>query len=382
MNESRDEQVAHVLGAGIESLDLPDEQHLIADTMYKAASSFLRDYWSDSETGGAMYPQGSMRLGTVTRLIHRKDEYDLDMVCRHDVDKEDVTKEDLKADIGFALEQFIKSHPELGLIPEDEGRRCWTFSHESLPFHMDVLPAIPDPKSGPNGILVTDTEAFRWHRSAPIAYADWFLDLQREEWEAGARVLAERKQMDVERLPRHAFKTALQRTVQALKRHRDIYFAKDLKRRPASIIITTLAAQSYEPVGSLFDVLRHVVERMPTLVARTASGHEIPNPVQPRENFADRWKGHPGRSRAFFEWMAQAQRDFGALETIHGIPDLLAKTATILGNGPAAAAQRALGNGLRQARLAGELTMAPVAGTLVRRGKGPVVHQHDFHGDH
>ncbi|MDQ1295619.1 MAG: uncharacterized protein QG608_3504, partial [Actinomycetota bacterium] len=33
-----------------------------------------------------------MRLGTVTRLIHRNDEYDLDMVCRHDLDKSQITR--------------------------------------------------------------------------------------------------------------------------------------------------------------------------------------------------------------------------------------------------------------------------------------------------
>jgi hypothetical protein len=263
---NRDEQLTAILGAGIDSLDIPEDQFLVAETAYETASDFLREYWADSDTGGAMYPQGSMRLGTVTRLIHRNDEYDLDMVCRHDLDKSQITQAALKADVGEALEQFTKAHPESGLELDDEGRRCWTFKHKALPFHLDVLPALPNPKAPDTGILVTDTEAFRWHPSDPLGYADWFLRRQHEEWVVGMQHVAVHKQMEVKSLPQRAFKTTLQRAVQALKRHRDIYFAKDLKNRPASIIITTLAARSYEPGGSLFEVLCHVVQKMPELV--------------------------------------------------------------------------------------------------------------------
>jgi hypothetical protein len=53
------------------------------------------------------------------------------------------------------------------------------------------------------------------------------------------------KQMDVEEVPDWYVKTTLQRTVQALKRHRNIYFVDGPENRPASIIITTLAARAY-----------------------------------------------------------------------------------------------------------------------------------------
>ncbi|ADL45306.1 nucleotidyltransferase domain-containing protein [Micromonospora aurantiaca (nom. illeg.)] len=342
MNMSRDDRLARVLGAGIESFDIPEEQYLIAEATYKVACTFLRDYWADNEAGGALYPQGSMRLGTVTALIHRRDEYDLDMVCRHDLDKTETSRDDLKADVGEALKHFAKEHPELGLTLDDEGRRCWTFQHDTLPFHMDILPAIPNLEAGPNGILVTDTQASRWHHSAPIDYADWFLDVQYDEWRAGAVRVAENRQMDVEALPRRFFKTTLQRTVQALKRHRDIFFTDDLGNRPSSIIITTLAAQSYEPRGGLFDVLHHVVEQMPTHVDYKLGRYVIANPVESGENFADRWIGHPARPRRFFEWLEAALRDFTAIAEAHHTDDMLARTAHALGSRPAAAAHDAL----------------------------------------
>ncbi|GLZ02472.1 nucleotidyltransferase [Actinoplanes sp. NBRC 103695] len=178
----RDDQLTQVLGAGIESFDIPEEQFQVAEFAYKAACDFLSTYWTDSGTGGALYPQGSMRLGTVTALIHRRDEYDLDMVCRHNLQKSQIASEDLKADVGDALEQFVKANPDLRLTLDDEGRRCWTFVHDLLPLHMDVLPAIPNVDAEPNGIWATDTEGARWHPSAPTDYADWFLDVIRDEW--------------------------------------------------------------------------------------------------------------------------------------------------------------------------------------------------------
>ncbi|SCL26245.1 hypothetical protein GA0070624_3268 [Micromonospora rhizosphaerae] len=356
---NRDDQLTQVLGAGIESFDIPEDQFKVAEFAYKAACDFLSTYWSGSGTGGALYPQGSMRLGTVTALIHRHDEYDLDMVCRHDLELSQIDPEDLKADVGDALENFVKEHPELRLTLDDEGRRCWTFVHDLLPFHMDVLPAIPNAAAEPNGIWATDTEGSRWHPSAPTDYADWFLGVLHDEWLAGAIRIAESRQMDVEQLPRNAFKTTLQRTVQALKRHRDIYFSDDPSNRPSSIIITTLAARSYEPGGDLFNVLHHVVHQMPDHVESRFGRYVIANPVEPDENFADRWIGHPVRARRFFEWLEAAQRDFTAIGDAHDTGDMLDQTALALGIRAARAAEQAVATGTTARRSAMIATRVP-----------------------
>jgi hypothetical protein len=356
---SRDDQLTRVLGAGIESFDIPEDQFRVAKTAYKAACDFLSTYWSASGGGGALYPQGSMRLGTVTALIHRRDEYDLDMVCRHDLDRSQIDPEDLKADVGEALEEFVKERPDLKLTLDDEGRRCWTFVHDLLPFHMDVLPAIPNADADPNGIWATDTEGARWHPSAPTDYADWFLGIQRDEWLAGARRIAETRQMDVEQLPRNAFKTTLQRTVQALKRHRDIYFRDDLDNRPSSIIITTLAAQSYKPGGDLFNVLNHVVHQMPDHVGHRLGRHIIANPVEPDEDFADRWIGHPVRARRFFDWITAAQQDFTAIGNARETDDIVDRTALAFGIRAARAAEQAISVGTTAVRSVAVATRVP-----------------------
>jgi hypothetical protein len=59
-------------------------------------------------------------------------------------------------------------------------------------------------------------------------------------------VLAEALKANIEDVPEWRVKTPLQRAVQLLKRHRDVYFAGDYENRPISIIITTLAAHAYK----------------------------------------------------------------------------------------------------------------------------------------
>ena len=43
---NRDEQLTAILGAGIDSLDIPEDQFLVAENAYQMASTFLRGYWA------------------------------------------------------------------------------------------------------------------------------------------------------------------------------------------------------------------------------------------------------------------------------------------------------------------------------------------------
>jgi len=118
-----------------------------------------------------------MRLGTVTRNIHRNDEIDIDLVARRDLDKASVTQVQPKEDVG--LDGFIAGGPE-GNPRKEEGKRCWTLQYAG--FHLDVLHAVPDQISGGTGISITDTEVRRWLPSNPIGFAVWFHTVMRTEW--------------------------------------------------------------------------------------------------------------------------------------------------------------------------------------------------------
>ena len=177
----------------------------------------------------------------------------------------------------------------------DEGKRCWTLHYSG--FHLDVLPALPNPDAAlGSAIIITDTEVVRWQFSNPIAYADWFHKVMAKEIEDKLKVVA--KRMDIAQVPDWQVKTTLQQTVQALKRHRDIYFTDALDLRPASIIITTLAAHAYRGSGGdLYEVLDDITDRMPGFVQHDGQRYVVANPVEPGENFADRWHGKPERRR-------------------------------------------------------------------------------------
>jgi hypothetical protein len=372
-----------LLDTSIAEFDVPRDVYERAVARYQALGNWLTDHWGDDPEDGLVYPQGSIRLGTMVAPITEGAEYDVDLVCRRDLDKESTTQRELKADVGGGVAGFVASKPE-GDPCRSEGKRCWTLHYPGEPFHMDVLPALPDVATAPNGILLTDRELVRWQLSNPVDFAEWFYKQMAREFGFAEKRDVLAKQMDVEEVPSWYLKTTLQRTVQALKRHRDIYFADAPEDRPASIIITTLAARAYAGTGSLYEVLLAVTERMPTLVENRDGVWWVANPVQPLENFADRWRSKPASDERFFTWMGQAQADFAAIGEERGVDRVLTKFAKSFGEGPARRAGAAFGVELRDARDAGRLGMAAGTGTLgatLERKTTRPVPQHTFHGD-
>jgi hypothetical protein len=115
----------------------------------------------------------------------------------------------------------------------------------------------------------------------------------------------------IDDVPMYRWKTPLQRCVQILKRHRDFMFKDDDDNKPISIIITTLAGQAYNGEADIGEALTGILTRMDTFVR--ASGHRIPNPVNPAEDFADKWASNPKLEESFRSWLLQARRDYGVI---------------------------------------------------------------------
>jgi hypothetical protein len=372
----RNEQLNQLIGSSIAGFDIPDDVYQRAVARYEHVGAWLSDYWAESPLNGLVYPQGSFRIGTVVQPITPHDEYDVDLVCRRDIAKESTTQAALKLDVGKGLSLYVASGAD-GSPSRSEGKRCWTLDYPREPFHMDILPALPDAEGVPNAILLTDKDLREWQPSNPIDYASWFLGRMRQELIQLREAIA--KRMDVADVPAWKVKTTLQRTVQALKRHRDQFFAES-KDRPASIIITTLAAVAYSGGGALYEVLVDVTAKIPGLVERRNGIYWVANPVQAEENFADRWRTHPSRDRRFFKWMEQAQSDFTGYGAELGVDRVLEKIARTFGESPAKRAGEALGSGLSRAREAGLLGMGGGTGLLGTPVRRPVP-QHTFHGD-
>ena len=375
----RERQLDQLLDVAIASFDIPDMMYELAVSRYEDVGRWLSGRAEQRGTTGDVYPQGSFRLGTVVRPIGPKDQYDIDMVYRRDVSKNSISQAKLKEDAGDDLREYVLNSPE-GLPALKEGKRCWTLVYPSDPFHMDVLPAVPDLNGHQNSILLTDRSLRDWQHSNPIGYSQWFRGRMADEFirlrrEAAINMAA----MDVEDVPEWKVKTTLQRTVQALKRHRDVYFQQRLDHRPTSIIITTLAAKSYEGSGTLYDVITRVTQDMPRHIEKLDGAYWVANPVQPEENFADRWGGDPTLATSFFEWVEQAHTDFRSLAAKPGVDSSLELIGKGLGEGAAKAAGGAFGERFAAASRIGQLGLGSATGLLTTSSSRPAP-RHTFHG--
>lgn len=324
----------------IDGLDIPEYKYKQAVDRYKSLSKYLKEkIKKDVE----IYPQGSMRLGTVVRpLKNGKDaDYDVDLVCELQINKDETTAKRLKQDIGKALEDngYYKSKLD------KEGKRCWTLNYDEddkIGFHVDVLPCIPQNILSPATSLEithknTDND-YKWMYSNPKAYAEWFDNRKKPAFD---RIVNEQKRSileknlafynSIEEIPDFRVKTPLQRVIQILKRHRDFYFngMPNEKYKPISIIITTLSTHLYEQESDTYTALHNIVLKLQEhsgllglgrivnenlaqrqLITRVYGEWKILNPVEPTENFADKWHlDDNARAKAFFEWVSKIRED-------------------------------------------------------------------------
>ena len=284
-------------------------------------------------------PQGSFLIGTTIRPLDNRDEFDIDLVCKLNATKAEFSQRALKSAVGDEVHAYVKARA----MKNDpvEGRRCWTLEYaDGARFHMDILPAIPD-EAGfrllleskgfrsfaqdsavtAGAVAITDREHPNYHRIAeewpssnPAGYAAWFKRRMAGELLERKRDFAklEHLAMDsVQEVPDHKVKTSLQRTIQLLKRHRDYHFQDDPEHKPISIIISTLAAKSYGNEHRIVDALSVVLKHMDTHIEHRNGVPWIANPVNPAENFADKWEGEPAKAECFRAWLEAARHDFG-----------------------------------------------------------------------
>ena len=325
------QQFSPVLEAIAEALDIPESYYELAVERYGSIGGWLgREGSIVAQYNPLIYPQGSFLLGTVTRPISEKDEYDLDLVSELNLLKNSITQADLKKLVGHEIKSYANVHNMSS--PVEEGKRCWTLHYaDGVQFHIDILPAIPDALEFKQflesrgiehsnwldfAIAITDSTLpnynridSEWPRSNPKGYAEWFRSRMQTRFDAIRKSLMEGQ---VDEVPEYKIKTPLQRAVQILKRHRDIMFANAPDDKPISIIITTLAGHAYNNEPDILATLQNVVAGMPRYIQQNNGVVWIPNPVNPLENFADKWAEHPQRKENFYKWLSEVQKDLNA----------------------------------------------------------------------
>ena len=358
-----------------EELDIPPELVDKAIKEYQAVGDWLCA--PDSalhHLEPRIYPQGSFRLGTSIRSSTGREEYDIDLVSLLHLTKEQTSQAELKDRIGARL----KLHPTFRRIL-DEGSRCWTLNPADA-FHLDILPAIPDADGLPESILITDKSLFRWQHSNPVGYADWFKIQMQERFNERREVIAKAMNADVEDVPMWRVKTTLQRAIQLLKRHRDVYFQNDQDDKPISIIITTLAAKAYDNNPDLHEALFGVALGMKQHIECRDGTYWVPNPVNPAENFADKWQKFPARATKFFGWLERVESDLTVFAKAAGIDGVAESLVPSFGAQLVDQAVGRLGETARTQREAGKLFVTGGTGTLSGT-HGQKIEKHNFFGE-
>lgn len=303
-----------------EELDVPPSKYEEATSHYEAVGNWLNEEGTAlARYRPTIFPQGSFALGTPVKP-QGEEEYDVDAVCLMDLRKRDVSQQQLKAMVGNRLRENL-TYAQM-LEPKDGGRRCWTLQYaDGSKFHLDILPAIPDeyqwlvamgvpPELAKHAICITDKETWNtaadWPKSNPKGYLLWFKGRMQAAFEQRRMAMARETRAEVQNVPEYKVRTPLQRTVQLFKRHRDVKHNGD-DDKPISIIITTLAAHAYNNEVGLFDALQAMLPKMRAGIQNRAGTLWVPNPVNPAENFADKWSETPRKREIFFGWLASLE---------------------------------------------------------------------------
>jgi hypothetical protein len=330
----------------LEHLDIPKSLYEKARDRHRSLAEWLkRDSSTIRRFEPDIRPQGSFRYGTVNRPLDPDDEYDLDNVCvLTTLGKSTLTQQQLKHLYGNEIKAYAREH---GMIaPVEEHNRCWRLCYaDEVSFHLDTLPCVPEEAAiilrltaagvpddlARRAVAITDRRhpqyeqiTALWPSSNPRGFAAFF---EQQAALGRAAMLREGKILaTIEDVPPYEWKTPLQRSIQILKRHRDVMFKATPELAPISMIITNLSARAYKGETNLAVALANIVEKMPDFVGRQRPW--VPNPADPFEDYADKWAIDHRLEKSFWEWHTAVKSDIARLSSTLGTSKLPTLTET------------------------------------------------------
>lgn len=339
----------------IASLDISPTMYRNAVEKYKAITKFLSDCGIEAD----MYPQGSFAFGTVVRP-NAKDpsaNYDLDFICQVSGNRSDFTPSELRKKIESALTSSGVYGGKLEVYEE-----CFTIEYADISgvgFTIDIVPATDETYENKNRLIKKSKSPkligtaiaipkhngnrnYSWLTNNPKGFRTWFDEIN-EPFLISSRAAYRRRLFEenraiyssVEEIPHELERSALQRVIQLLKYHRDVYYAKlkdgdDLK--PISAIINAVVAQiasQHTPDCSVFELLEFVLNEFNiyaqqekltfkefsqvygnrTVFSRPDGKWYISNPANPEDNLADKWNQDGRIPMHFFRWVKAVRAD-------------------------------------------------------------------------
>jgi hypothetical protein len=283
-------------------LDLTNTEEKTIVNSYEAVGKFLNESKYLIYYGPHIFPQGSMRIGTTAKPL-KKDDYDIDLVCELTKNVASLSPKEVKHLVGTSL-KFSKYLAQL----EEEHGRCWTLQYSANPsYHLDILPGISKIGERINATKKERNGEYVWLPTNPKGFAEWFLGLYKHE-----HVFDEK--IGVESVNLYGKRNPIQRAVQLIKRHRDVYFQNRKEDGPASIIITTLTGLSYNNETTIEDILRNGPITWVSHIKKKNGRYIINVPMLQDDNYADKWNNEDKEAaNLFFEWHSKLIFDLDRL---------------------------------------------------------------------
>jgi hypothetical protein len=305
-------QIDDLLARAAEKLQLDKSRRERIESTYKAVQDFINNdntFFKDADF--EIYPQGSVRIGTTVKPIE-ENEFDLDIVL-HIKGKNYQENNPLK--IYSELKRRLNESEKYSSMIELK-TRCIRLNY-SGDFHMDILPGCQQSKTNDNIIMIPDRELKEWLSSNPRGYGDWFI----QKANSVHQTLLE-KAYAAENLPadEYASKKPLQRAVQIIKRFRDLHFEKANKYCTPSIVITTIAGEYYKGEDSIFTTIDSIVTQLNQKIRLSPKIRiKVTNPVNPNEDFTDKWDNEPDYYIAFSKFISSLYSSWQNLKKEHGV---------------------------------------------------------------
>lgn len=272
----------------ISELDISPTMYSNAVEKYKAITAYLESYGIEAE----MYPQGSFAFGTVVRPTSKSADanYDLDFICQIKGDRSSHTPSELRKILLDALKASRIYEGKLEIWDE-----CFTIEYADvgkIGFTIDIVPATDESEEKKQSILAKSSypnlintavaipkhngnHNYTWITNNPRGFRQWFDEINKPFLEAGRNNYRNelfkrhsRFYASVEEIPHALDRSALQRVIQLLKYHRNVYYDKlpggdDIK--PISAIINVLVTEiskAYNPECSVFELLEYVLKEL------------------------------------------------------------------------------------------------------------------------
>lgn len=339
----------------IEGLDISPTMYKNATDHYQAVGKYLQEQGMVCD----IFPQGSFSLGTVVRPYRESKEmdYDLDFVCCLSLQKEQTTPGYVK---NIVKETLCRSELYKDKFQDKEWDKCWTLQYaevNGVGFNIDIVPSVPESddivqlmvssivslEDAELAVAITDkrNDKYYWCTSNSRAYKHWFDTINKPFLEYDRqnkkRIILEKSRAvynSIEEIPEGLERSSLQRVIQILKHHRDVYYCRigkeDLK--PTSAIITTLCAEiayNQNPTLDVFELLQIIASDFEiysqiqvlteedffnryqgmNVINKSMGKWYIMNPVNPKDNLADSWNENPEKAELFFKWVKVMKKD-------------------------------------------------------------------------